>query len=258
MQFHVSTLSVRMVYRLNDSSIQRVTPDLGSLHRATYPANDMLHYLDLVFQIHTSVTDPSSVVMSNFLTNIIQHAIASIRKGNHAEYFVLRNFLASTLYLLSRHPRPASIKKDLPPYPTFYETTGYFAKDVYRVKFSVYSLYSFSILPMITLLWCSGIFIYCLVKGYVEPNLSSFTEVDFATTSWVNISTLKGAEMNSLWKGISNARTQAIEERIKGKTIFVGAISVPIGEEAIVLETHRRDMNNLRVKKLYSWHQLYY
>ena len=58
--------------------------------------------------------------------------------------------------------------------------------------------------------------------------------------------------MESLWKGIGNARTEDIERMIKGKWVFLGAVQNSEGEKAIVIAMDGQGIEALRTRQKYT------
>src|SRR5204863_6728985 len=76
--------------------------------------------------------------------------------GDYSSYAPLRNLLAVPAYVFSDVVRTAdNFPYKLP------ETTGYFAKPVYRVTIQTYSIYTYSVLSIFMWAWCVGIMVWC-------------------------------------------------------------------------------------------------
>ena len=94
------------------------------------------------------------------------------------EYQYFRNTLALPLIFCN-----INFFADQPYVPDTLIVNGYLAKDVCRLVISNYSLYIFTILAIVAIIWCAGVIVYCWVFGALAPNLSLFPEIDFASKS---------------------------------------------------------------------------
>ena len=74
------------------------------------------------------------------------------------------------------------------------------------------------------IIWYSGIFVYCLMASYLAPNISEYPEIEFAS-KLVRTRVVNGMEddMAGVLEGLGNAHSGDIEDKVKGKRLFVRA-----------------------------------
>jgi len=214
-------------------TIEMVNPRKSSFYSIEYPVDAILLYFDMVFQNATQILDPVVGVVDELF-------IASVEGPNRpydpkSEY--LRNMLVFPIYAFSWFPFDDTVTTG----PGFLhpndraKTTGYYATAIYRILISTYSLYLFTSLALCSLQSCGAVFIYFWLKGGLVPNQSQFAEVDFASKCQ---EVLKDGQMSLVLRGLSNAESGEIIQRVKGKEVYVGAVSRGGGIDEIVLATN--------------------
>jgi len=71
--------------------------------------------------------------------------------------------------------------------------------------------------------WSAVVFLYCLISGGLPPNVSEYPEVDFASKI-VSVSGQPetGGGLETLLKGLGNAKTGDLIPRFRDQKLFVG------------------------------------
>jgi hypothetical protein len=162
----------------------------------------------LIMRVSDSIPESLSIILAlEISTN------SGRGKSSTLENALFRNLIALPLYTFNLGTITPNVTNW--EYPENFHTTGYFTKRIYRLVISGYSLYIFSILAGLTLVWCGLVLWYCWRQRGLPPNLSTFPEVDFGTKC-VN-------GFDCCFSRLGNAGTRDIKSRISGKNIFVGA-----------------------------------
>ena len=135
------------------------------------------------------------------------------------EYDLFRGLLTLPMYFVNAGNLHEANRPSTELLPPENHVMGYIANDHYRLLISKYTLYTFTVLAFITLLWCVVICAYFWFRGRITPNTSAYPEVDFATKC-------KEGEhgMADLLKGLGNANNINIEKRMSGKRVFVSGV----------------------------------
>ena len=254
-QLRVSSLSTRTIYSLTNSSILFSEPILSSLQSFNYAAADVFQILDMAFNNvttvspidhshidevdpnncnNTSINDICPITSGQALNNIDPGSVEQAVNGSIAESLLnmlvieidtnsadsgissgglFSNLIILPLYTFNIGTITPNITNWA--YPEKFLTTAYFAKPIYRLIISNYSLYIFTILAYGTMIWCAAVLWHCWKQQGLSPNLSHFPEIDFATKYATN--------MPSILQRLGNAGTRDIENQITKKFIFVGA-----------------------------------
>jgi hypothetical protein len=233
MQLHVSTFQATTVYSLENSSILSVEATTFPVP-FNYSAIDVLQVLGLGLQVN------SSNQTSNIL-NVVNQQLANANNGESLSLAdpLLRNIVALPLYSANGNIDAQEYEGNLT-FPNNMLTTGYFAQAVSRVIIADYSLYMFTLLAVLALLWCACGLGYCWIHGGVVPNGSQYPEIEFASKCVVTPNEMDYVGVDVLLKGLGNGNSRDIERRIKSKRIFVGAPH-DVMPSAIVLVTAKND-----------------
>ncbi len=108
-------------------------------------------------------------------------------------------------------------------------------------------MYIFTILAIVAIIWCAGVIVYCWVFGALAPNLSLFPEIDFASKSGA-----AGNGMDTMLRGLGNANSKNVENRIKGTTVYIGAARTDTeNEDMVLLSTKGLKVETLQARRKY-------
>jgi len=88
-----------------------------------------------------------------------------------------------------------------------------------------WSLYVFVILAASSLIWCASALAYCWSYGGLVPNISQYSEIDFASKCAKISDELPDTGMEVILHGLSYATSDVIEKRIKGRRIYLGSMT---------------------------------
>ena len=150
----------------------------------------------------------------------------------------MRNILTIPLLVINAEQLPISGNFDIPGDLAVY---GYAAKSHYRLVISNYSLYTFTVLALMAIIWSGCVLAYCWGFGGVVANMSQFAEIDFASKCVEGVSAGKDLGMSAMLYGLGNTATAEVKEGIREKTIFLGAlrsdVMFPSVEGRVVLST---------------------
>ena len=207
-----------------------------------YSAAAIQEILNISFHNTTSLADGI-----NFLSYVVSTINSNTRSLSGQ---LLRNVLALPLYCVNTNY--ISIPGDPMVPDDGFTTTGYFANPVFRVVIADYSLYTFTTLALLSLLWCIGAMSYCWIASSVAPNCSQYPEFDFASKCIAISDSSNDKGMDFLLKGLGNADSKAVETRIKKEMVFIRATAKTSGSDGTVAFTTSNIFRTLEARKRYT------
>lgn len=250
-QLHVSSLYATSAYNLDNSSILSVEITAPAVP-FNYSAADVMAVLEIGFLPYKANESNSATYVLYYIAYVISK-YSAYGVVSDVEYRLLRNILALPLYSVNQNRIWPSETVDLLPNQDLY-VPGYLAKDVNLVLISDYSLYTFTVLALLSLLWCACVLVYCWVIGENTPNISQYPEFDFASKCKAS-SGMDETGMAIVLEGLGNSNSTDIENRIQGTNIFVRAARPDYDELCnfegrVVLATNGK-LEKLKAKKKY-------
>ena len=229
----VSSVYATTEYDLNDWSIQSVELTAPPTPY-NYSAADLFTVLEVAFNSRASENVTSTAGILSYISSLIAYDSAmfqpwyqeledsGIGERGLGDLVFLQNIMALPLCCVNTYHIHAH-DKYVPPIDGS-NVTSYFAKDIYRVVISKYSLYTFSTLAVIALLWSGIALLFCWNFGGVSPNVSQYPEVDFASKCSACPSESQESGTGVLLKKLRNANSEFIEDQIKENVIFIKEI----------------------------------
>ena len=208
-----------------------------------YSAKDVIEVLRSAFD------NPRVTAVATFIDSVVQeYSLQGNDSGGDSS--LIRNFFALPLFASNIEQLSLGTIQ----YPEEMQVTGYLAKEIYRVVISEVSLYAFTCLSALALVWCGSVLVYCWGFGSLPPNMSQYPEINFASRC-SSCFDEDDTGMGGMLKGLGNATSADIEKRIKGKTVYVGATTPPGAMRSdvagmIVLATTGK-LQDLRARKKY-------
>jgi len=239
-QLRISSFSATVTYALPDGEIFSVVPS-GPPIPVRYAAQDVATVIARSLYTVGNPLAPDTHTSAELVTYLAQtispDAIGDVITDQEQEK--LRNFLAIPLYYINaRRISHVFHARDINQLPANMSVTGYFAKDAYRIVYSLWSIVTFIVLACFTLVWSALVFLYCLISGGLPPNVSDYPEVDFASKI---VSHSRQPEttggLETLLKGLGNAKTGDLILRFRDKKIFIGEDANRV---VLVSDTKRR------------------
>lgn len=186
-----------------------------------------------------------------YLTQLIDNG--SLRGRNTSlEQDALRSFIALPLYYVNLSKmRPVDENFRL---PDVHRVKGHLARELDRIIISSGTLFTFSVLATVTMGWCLCVLVYGVLSRKLPPNTSQYSEIDFASKS-VSSSEDHDGIMEVCLKGLGNAASKEIEERIKGRKMYVRCIATeegmtPEAEGVVVIATDGKG-ESLKARRKY-------
>ena len=213
-------------YSLHNSSIQAVIPSSKISTPFLYPAEDIFTVLQYAFNSHSVQEGDISFAM-NVSDAFLERIAATIQENSFLgitsadEYDLLRNLLALPLYFVNVPFTKASNLSASGQIPSANRVKGYLATDSFRLVISIYTLYTFTTLALITLSWCAIVWAFCWFRGGNTPNISLYPEIDFAAK-------IRNADvsMTEILNGLGNGNRLRVEKNIVGTRVFVSGNGV--------------------------------
>jgi hypothetical protein len=244
LQLHVSSLFATTTYSLANYSI--ISVELESMPLPfIYSAAAIRDILNIAF--YNATLNETGADGTNFLSYVV-FAMNSETRSLSSQ--LLRNVLALPLYCVNANY--ISIPGDPPVPDNGLITTGYFANPVFRVVIADYSLYTFTTLALLSLLWCIGAMSYCWIARSVAPNFSQYPEIDFASKCISVSDDNSDKGMDFLLRGLGNANSKAVETRIKKEMIFIRATVQTSGSDGAVVFARSDVFRTLEGRKRYT------
>ena len=236
MQLHVNSRKATTAYSLHNSSILSVKPSASEPVPFLYSAPEVLDVLGYALNSNSQRNENFTLVLDvsqSFLTQIASIILHNSFNGttSNVEYDLFRTLLTLPMYyvnagMITDHSVPEDQR-----IPLEHHIKGYLAKDHFQLRISKYTLYAYTALALMILLWCAVICGYCWFKGAATPNMSLYPEINFAAKC-------RDDEfgMGCMLKGLGNSNSKEVEKQIAKMHVFVG--EHPSGNE-VVLTTKR-------------------
>lgn len=241
MQMHTSLFFASTTYSLNNFSILSVT-SLSDPIPFFYSADSIREFLEVGFYETTDNQITENTILLNYIVNYISNEVED-RSALATQLQILRDIFVLPFYCVNF----ISTNNDI--------GTGYYAKSVYRLIISDFSLYTFTAMAAVAVLWCACALVYCLTSSCFAPNSSQYPEIDFASRCITVPDGSRHMGMNDILNGLGNSSTTNIENSIKGKKAYVGAQLLD-GDisgcmERVVLATGRTELQGLKPRQKY-------
>jgi hypothetical protein len=208
MQLHVSRGPITTVYNSTNAFIVSVNP-FKNTESITfmYAADDIFYVLQSIFNNSEYPGDSSTELSpaADFIDTMSKILYGSLQGPNLEllEKSFFRNFLAFPLYYVNEaRAWPRSLEL-----PTDMQVTGYRAKDQYQLIISMFSLCTFTVLTVLTLIWCAVVLLYCWFQRTNTPITSLYPEFDFAANVVDN-------SQNEWFRGMKNADSRDVEKQM--------------------------------------------
>lgn len=217
----VSAMFPIVTYHVQDALIEDVIENQPLTY--VYNTEDIFNVFDRI--LDTSL-DNNSYTQNHTTTQLVSYLSGVLEQNSplssEDKDVIFRNFLALPLYISNaRQILPDNINIDL--LPSNMSVMGYTASASYRIAFSRFAIATFTTIVGVTLVFCVTALFYCLLCKSLVPNISDFPEIDFAAKALSGTNDVEDGDMNLILERLGNARTTDIGERLKGKSMLVGA-----------------------------------
>jgi len=235
----MSTVLTNTAFNLDNGSIASVTP-VSPVAPVLYPANGIFGVLDQAL----SNSSVQSLIYWMLNENSLVGVVGDIESS------ALRNLITCAFYEYNWGTDWTHISDALPTM----RVEGYYAAESYRLVIADYSLVLFVLLASGVLTWCLSVLLFCWFVGKgLTPNRSDFAEWDFASKCVGSGYQDRG--MSGLMRGLANATSREVNERIKSKWIIVGVVddpNAPVAEGRVVIATEGVAVRPLKSNSMYT------
>lgn len=206
LHLRMSSLLAETVFGLEDGVIKSSKP-VSSLTPTLYSAEDIFQVLNPALSNSSIQISISSTINDNSFSGIY----------GDVEPAALRNLMASAFY---EYNWGTDWNQTSDAVPSMY-VNGYYAVERFRLIIAAYTLILFTALTVGELLWSvSVVHLNCIGDG-VTPIRSVFPEWDFATKCVSAPPRQTGTGMNTLMRGLAQASSKEVIDRIKSERIKV-------------------------------------
>ena len=206
LHLQMSSFLADTVFGLENGDIKSSKP-VSSLTPTLYSAEDIFQVLNPALSNSSIQTSISSTINDNSLSGIY----------GDVEPAALRNLMASAFYEYNWGTDWNQTSDAVPSM----DVNGYYAVERFRLIIADYTLILFTVLTVGELLWSvMVVHLNCFGDG-LAPMRSVFPEWDFASKCVRASQRQTGTGMNSLMRGLQQASSKDVIERIKSERIKV-------------------------------------